>query len=172
MQSKDKPSALPDAGGRQTSGSPWMNPRAHRERRGAGLERRPEVRPSMVRLHVFAILLVLTALSGCTSTRGEPRPPSRVEGISLEVNNQSRNAVTIYVWSDTYQNRLGMVEALNRDTFNFRWNLVGRVYFLMDFLAQGCVLSEPIDVIDGDELILTVQPIDHRRASRAACRRP
>ncbi len=116
------------------------------------------------------VVLALGALSGCTSTRGEPRPPGRVEGISLEVNNQSRNAVTIYVWSDTYQNRLGMVEALNRDTFSFRWNLAGRVYFLMDFLAQGCVLSEPIDVIDGDELILTVQPIDERRASHAACR--
>ena len=128
--------------------------------------------PPASRLSVLPVTLLVAALAACTSTRGEPRPPGRVEGISLEVNNQSRNAVTIYVWSDTYQNRLGMVEALNRDTFNFRWNLVGRVYFLMDFLAQGCVLSEPIDVIDGDELILTVQPIDHRRASRAACRRP
>ncbi len=128
--------------------------------------------PPASRLSVLPIGLLVAALAACTSTRGEPQPPGRVEGISLEVNNQSRNAVTIYVWSDTYQNRLGMVEALNRDTFNFRWNLAGRVYFLMDFLAQGCVLSEPIDVIDGDELILTVQPIDHRRASRAACRRP
>ncbi|MDE0473362.1 MAG: hypothetical protein OXI50_02270 [Gammaproteobacteria bacterium] len=128
--------------------------------------------PPASRLSVLPIGLLVAALTACTSTRGEPRPAGRVEGISLEVNNQSRNAVTIYVWSDTYQNRLGMVEALNRDTFNFRWNLAGRVYFLMDFLAQGCVLSEPIDVIDGDELILTVQPIDHRRASRAACRRP
>lgn len=118
-------------------------------------------------------ILLLAALAGCSATRGEGlRPPGRAEGISLDVHNQSRNAVTIYVWSDTYQNRLGMVEALNNDTFSFRWNLVGRVYFLMDFLAQGCVLSEPIDVIDGDELILTVQPIDHRRASRANCRRP
>ncbi len=121
-------------------------------------------------LQLCAVALALGVPSGCTSTQGEPRPPGRVEGISLEVNNQSRNAVTIYVWSDTYQNRLGMVEALNRDTFNFRWDLVGRVYFLMDFLAQGCVLSEPIDVIDGDELILTVQPIDERRASHAVCR--
>lgn len=128
--------------------------------------------PPASRLSVLPIGLLVAALAACTSTRGEPRPPGRVEGISLEVNNQSRNAVTIYVWSDTYQNRLGMVEALNRDTFNFRWNLAGRVYFLMDFLAQGCVLSEPIDVIEGDELILTVQPIDHRRASHAACRRP
>lgn len=128
--------------------------------------------PPANRLSVLPAALLVAALGACTSTRGEPRPPGRVEGISLEVNNQSRNAVTIYLWSDTYQNRLGMVEALNRDTFNFRWNLAGRVYFLMDFLAQGCVLSEPIDVIDGDELILTVQPIDHRRASRAACRRP
>ncbi|MDE0075256.1 MAG: hypothetical protein OXR82_11170 [Gammaproteobacteria bacterium] len=128
--------------------------------------------PPANRLSLLPVTLLVAALAACTSTRGEPRPPGRVEGISLEVNNQSRNAVTIYVWSDTYQNRLGMVEALNRDTFNFRWNLAGRVYFLMDFLAQGCVLSEPIDVIDGDELILTVQPIDHRRASRAACSRP
>ena len=128
--------------------------------------------PLANRPSALPVALLVAALAACTSTRGEPRPPGRVEGISLEVNNQSRNAVTIYVWSDTYQNRLGMVEALNRDTFNFRWNLAGRVYFLMDFLAQGCVLSEPIDVIDGDELILTVQPIDHRRASRAACRRP
>ena len=128
--------------------------------------------PPAGRLSVLPIGLLVAALAACTSTRGEPQPPGRVEGISLEVNNQSRNAVTIYVWSDTYQNRLGMVEALNRDTFNFRWNLAGRVYFLMDFLAQGCVLSEPIDVVDGDELILTVQPIDHRRASRAGCRRP
>ena len=153
---------MPEAGGRQAPRSPGMNAPAHRERRGAGLVRRLE--------GLCAVALALAAVSGCTSTRGEPRPPGRVEGISLEVHNQSRNAVTIYVWSDTYQNRLGMVEALNRDTFSFRWNLVGRVYFLMDFLAQGCVLSEPIDVIDGDELILTVQPLDERRASHAACR--
>ena len=122
---------------------------------------------------MLPVALLLTALAGCASARGDgPGPPGRPQGISLEVRNQSRNAVTIYVWSDTWQNRLGMVEALNRDTFSFRWNLVGRVYFLMDFLAQGCALSEPIDVTDGDELILTVQPIDHRRASRAACRRP
>lgn len=135
---------------------------------GAGGRRTP--RPWIAALPMYAFLLTLAALSGCTSTRGEPRPPGRAEGISLEVNNQSRNAVTIYVWSETFQDRLGMVEALNRDTFSFRWNLVERVYFLMDFLAQGCVLSEPIDVIDGDELILTVQPIDERRASHAACR--
>ncbi len=124
-------------------------------------------------LRVLPVVLLSSALAGCASARGDGLgPPGRAEGISLEVQNQSRNAVTIYVWSETYQNRLGMVEALNRDTFSFRWNLAGRVYFMMDFLAQGCVLSEPIDVIDGDELILTVQPIDQRRASRAACRRP
>ena len=128
--------------------------------------------PPATPLRALPVVMVLAVLAGCASAREDLRPPRRVEGVSLEVRNQSRNAVTIYVWSETYQNRLGMVEALNRDTFNFRWNLVGRVYFLMDFLAQGCALSEPIDVIDGDELILTVQPIDHRRASRAACRRP
>lgn len=127
--------------------------------------------PAAFPLQALAALALLVPLAGCASARQEGAPaPGRAEGISLEVNNQSRNAVTIYVWSDTYQDRLGMVEALNRDTFSFRWNLVGRVYFLMDFLAQGCVLSEPIDVIDGDELILTVQPIDERRASHAACR--
>ena len=149
-----------------------MNSSANHPVTTPGAGSRKALRQFRMCLQLCAVLLALGALSGCTSTRGEPRPPGRVEGISLEVNNQSRNAVTIYVWSDTYQNRLGMVEALNRDTFDFRWNLAGRVYFLMDFLAQGCVLSEPIDVIDGDELILTVQPIDHRRASRAACRRP
>ncbi len=149
-----------------------MNSFANQPLTTPGAGGRKALRPFRTCLQWCAVVLALGALSGCTSTRGEPRPPGRVEGISLEVNNQSRNAVTIYVWSDTYQNRLGMVEALNRDTFDFRWNLAGRVYFLMDFLAQGCVLSEPIDVIDGDELILTVQPIDHRRASRAACRRP
>ena len=127
---------------------------------------------SMRKVRRLAALVLLVSLAGCAAPR-EPtfRPAGRPEGISLEVRNQTRNAVTIYVWSDTYQNRLGMIEALNNDTFSFRWNLAGRVYFLMDFLAQGCVLSEPIDVMDGDELILTVQPIDHRRASRAACRR-
>lgn len=123
-------------------------------------------------LRLLLLLALPASLAGCASA-GERTlgPPGRPEGISLEVQNQTRNAVTIYVWSETHQNRLGMVESLNNDTFSFRWNLAGRVYFLMDFLAQGCVLSESIDVMDGDELILTVQPIDHRRASRAACRR-
>lgn len=127
---------------------------------------------SMGKAGGLAALVLVASLTGCAGPM-EPtaRPPGRPEGISLEVQNQSRNAVTIYVWSDTYQNRLGMVEALNNDTFSFRWNLAGRVYFLMDFLAQGCVLSDPIDVMDGDQLILTVQPLDHRRASRVACRR-
>ena len=128
--------------------------------------------PCLTPRQLLLLPILLASLTGCAGPR-EPtaRPPGRPEGISLEVQNQSRNAVTIYVWSDTYQNRLGMVEALNNDTFSFRWNLAGRVYFLMDFLAQGCVLSDPIDVMDGDQLILTVQPLDHRRASRAACRR-
>ena len=118
------------------------------------------------------LLLLLAALTGC-ATVSAPGRRARPEGISIEVHNQTRNAVTIYVWSETYQNRLGMVEAVNDGTFSFRWNLAGPVYFMMDFLAQGCTLSEPIYVDDGDDLILTVQPIDHRRASRAACgRRP
>ena len=123
-------------------------------------------------LRTLAVLLLLAAFAGCASTpQGEPGSGRRAEGVSLDVRNQARNAVTIYVWSETYDRRLGMVEALNEDSFSFRWNFAGPVRFLMDFLAQGCTLSEPIMVDDGDELILTVQPLDHRRASRAICRR-
>ena len=118
----------------------------------------------------FAILAVLAVLAACATSRaGEPGVSRRPASISLDVRNQSRNAVTVYVWSDTYNRRLGMVEALNEESFSFQWNFSGYVYFLMDFLAQGCTLSEPITVDEGDELILTVQPLDHRRASRAAC---
>ena len=120
----------------------------------------------------FAVLAVLAVVAGCASaTAREPGSGFRPEGVSLDVRNQAPNAVTIYVWSETREQRLGMVEALNDESFSFRWNPAGPVRFRMDFLAQGCTLSEPIMVDDGDELILTVQPIDHRRSSRAACRR-
>lgn len=133
--------------------------------------RRRPAKPHGRACGILAVLVVLTACAVRPAPEPERRSATRPEGISVDVRNQARNAVTIYVWGETHSQRLGMVEALNEESFRFRWNFAGSVYFLMDFLAQGCALSEPIMVDDGDQLILTVQPIDQRRASRTACRR-
>lgn len=115
--------------------------------------------------------MLLTVLAACATASSDPtqRRAAGSSDITVEVHNQTQNAVTIYVWRLSYSDRLGMVESNQRRTLTFDWTVSGYVQFLMDFLAQGCVVSQPIDVIEGDELILTVQPLDRRRASRATC---
>ena len=117
------------------------------------------------------VCVLLAALAAC-ATASDPtqRTAAGASEIAVEVRNQTQNAVTIYAWSGSFRDRLGMVEADQSETFTFKWTLGGPAQFLMDFLAQGCVISDPIDVNDGDELILTVMPFDRRRASRAFCR--
>ena len=118
------------------------------------------------------VWILLAALGACATTRADPtrRAPAGDLSATVEVRNQTQNAVTVYLWSSSFRDRLGMVEAGQHRTFDFQWRLSVDAQFIMDFLAQGCTISESIPVNEGDELLLTIQPVDRRRASELFCR--
>lgn len=114
-------------------------------------------------------LLMLAAACGGAAMNPQleagPVPP-----LSVEVQNQNFNAITVYAYRGGFRDRLGYVEAANTQTFEFTWPMNNDVRFLIDFLAQGCILSEPLPVFEGDELLLIVRTVDDQDANQATCR--
>ena len=120
-------------------------------------------------------LLLLGATIGCSSATSEPAPApqSRIvtgygQRISVEVENQNYYEATIYAYRPGGRFRLGVVSTSRTEAFDFVWP-DGDLRFLIDFLAVGCLLTESMPVVQGDELLLTIQPQDFRKASRAIC---
>ena len=116
-----------------------------------------------------ASLLVLEV--ACASG-GQPTRAVRTErgfDYTLEVRNQNFNSVTIYLYRLGARDRMGVVEGNTTRTYNFDWPAT-EVRILMSFLAGGCVLTEELPLVEGDDLLLIVGAGDDRRASRAACR--
>lgn len=87
----------------------------------------------------------------------------------IEVRNRNFYAVNVYIYRDGFRNRLGDVPAGTTRTFTFDWPL-GDVRILMDFLGGGgCIRTESMSVIEGDDLLLIIQVNDHQKASRSLC---
>ena len=97
------------------------------------------------------------------------RPADEREEISVEVQNQNFYQATVYAYRAGRRARLGVVESQGTRSFEFVW-ITGDLRFLVDFLANGCILSEPMSVDRGDDLLLILEPQDYRRASQALCR--
>jgi hypothetical protein len=89
--------------------------------------------------------------------------------LTVEVQNQNHNSATVYAYREGFRDRLGRVEAAHTETFEFRWPTYD-VRFLINFLAQGCVLTERLAVDPGDELLLVIRVIDDDAASQDRCR--
>ena len=120
-------------------------------------------------------VLWVCAACACGGGSGTGDPRSRVRSmdgrgqISVEVQNQNFYGVTVYAYRAGSRTRLGVVEAQNTRSFDFVW-ITGDLRFLVDFLAGGCILTQPMAVDRGDDVLLVVEPQDYRRASQAVCR--
>ena len=114
------------------------------------------------------------AAFACAGGSGTGVPTSSVrpmekEKVSVEVQNQNFYQATVYAYRLGSRTRLGIVESQGTRSFDFVWT-TGDLRFLVDFLANGCVLTEPMAVDRGDDLLLILEPQDHRRARQAVCR--
>ena len=123
---------------------------------------------------IIGLVFWVFAAFACARGSGTGAPGSNVRStergqISVEVQNQNFYGVTVYAYRAGSRTRLGVVEAQNTRSFDFVW-ITGDLRFLVDFLAGGCILTHPMAVDRGDDVLLVVEPQDYRRASQAACR--
>ncbi len=117
-----------------------------------------------------ALGCVILATAACGSSLSETRLRQLArQELTVEVRNHNHNAITVYAYRGGFRDRIGFVEAANTKTFTFTWSS-NDLQFLINFLAQGCLLTELLPVYAGDELLLIVRVIDNQDASQAQCR--
>ena len=120
---------------------------------------------------VFWVFAAFACAGG--SSTGAPMSSVRSadgrEAVSVEVQNQNFYQATVYAYRAGSRIRLGVVEAQGTRSFEFVW-ITGDLRFLVDFFTGGCILTQPMAVDRGDDLLLILQPQDFRRASQAGCR--
>ena len=114
------------------------------------------------------------AAFACAGGSGTGVPTSSVrpmekEKVSVEVQNQNFYQATVYAYRAGNRARLGVVESQSTRSFEFVW-ITGDLRFLIDFFANGCILTESVAVNRGDDVLLILEPQDYRRASQAVCR--
>ncbi len=110
---------------------------------------------------------VVLATTACASQGQQaPQPRVRDHALTVEVQNQNYNAATVYAYREGFRKRLGLVEAANTETFAFRWPTYS-IRFLINFLAQGCVVTEEMSVDPGDDFLLVLRVIDHDDVDRS-----
>ncbi len=107
--------------------------------------------------------------SGTGAPMSSVRPADEKEEISVEVRNQNFYQATVYAYRAGNRRRLGVVESQSTRSFEFVW-FTGDLRFLVDFFANGCILTESLPVDRGDDLLLILEPQDYRKASQAVCR--
>ena len=118
----------------------------------------------------IAMASVLGLQTACASGGQPTRETSTERGhdYTLEVRNQNFNAVTVYLYRLGTRNRLGVVSGATTQTYTFDWPATS-VRVLMSFLAGGCILTEDMSLVEGDDLLLIIGAGDDRRASRSQC---
>ena len=116
-----------------------------------------------------SLVAVTVVLAACAGRRTTPRiDPDDQADYRIEVRNQNFNGVNVYLYSDGFKNRLGTVTGNQTRTFPFDW-LYPEVRILFDFVGGGCVRTESMAVVRGDDLLLIIGANDHRNSSRALC---
>ncbi len=119
--------------------------------------------------HSTWCLLVL-ATTACASRAQQALSPQAADRtLTVEVRNQNFNSVTVYAYRGGFRDRLGTVEAADTKTFAFTWPTYD-VRFMINFLAQGCVITESLSVDPGDDLLLIIRVMDDDGADRSRCR--
>jgi len=119
--------------------------------------------------HTTWCFLVL-AMTACASRAQQALLPQAQDNtLTVEVRNQNFNSATVYAYRGGFRSRLGIVEAADTKTFTFKWPTYD-VRFLINFLAQGCVITESLSVDPGDDLLLIIRVVDDEGANRSRCR--
>ena len=124
---------------------------------------------------ILGLVFWVFAAFACAGGSGTGTPTSRIrpaddkEEISVEVRNQNFYDATVYAYRLGSRIRLGVVESHSTRSFEFAWTIVD-LRFLVDFLANGCILTEQLQVSRGDDLLLILEAQDYRKASQALCR--
>ncbi len=114
---------------------------------------------------------VFAALAGAGgSGRSSIRPADDRRDVSVEIRNENFYEATVYTYRAGSRTRLGVVESNGTRSFEFRW-ITGDLRFLIDFFANGCLLTQPMSVDRGDDLLLILEPQDYRKSSQSLCRR-
>ncbi len=125
----------------------------------------------MARNEVCLVTMALIAL-GCG---GGSRPATGVRPVvserrvSVEVQNQTFYDATVYAYKEGTRNRLGVVGSDGSRSFTFSW-VTGDLRLLVDFFANGCILTDPLFVDAGDDILVVLQPQDFRAALQDLCR--
>ena len=83
--------------------------------------------------------------------------------VTLRVENQNYYDATVYALSEGGERqRVGRVTGLTHDTFTFRWPH-DELRIIIQLLAGGSAVTEPVLVNPGDSLNLVIQPDLHLR---------
>ena len=128
---------------------------------GAAEARRRE---ETMRAKTAGVLVGALLVGGCSLVGGmfggEPDPdaePAPKPVLTLHVQNQNFYDATIYaVARSGERQRLGVVTGNNEGTFTFRW-LQDEIRVLIQLLAGGAKMTDPILVSPGDSLELIIQ---------------
>ncbi len=116
-------------------------------------------------------LLVVAAavLAACGGPGPTPRAaPDDQPDYRIEIRNQNFSGVNVYIYRDGFRHRIGTVDGITTRTLTFDWSYPD-VRILLDFIGGGCIRTDTMGVVQGDDLLLIVQAGDHRRASRSLC---
>ncbi len=125
---------------------------------------------SRPRVRLACVAVVGIVVGGCGAEQEAPRTtPADAPDYRLEVRNQNFYAVTTYLVRAGHRERLGQVDGKTTQTFAFDWPLT-EVQVLFDFVGViGCLRTESLPVVRGDDLLVIVLPGNHRRASQQLC---
>jgi hypothetical protein len=118
----------------------------------------------------LALLMAGWLACGCGRQAEAPRTaPEGEADYRLEVRNRNFYSVNVYIYRDGFRDRLGDVPAKQNRNFTFDWPLT-EVSLLIDFQSGGgCIRTESLPLVEGDDLLLIVGAEDHRRARRELC---
>ncbi len=116
---------------------------------------------------VFWVFAAFACAGG--SGRSSIRPADERRDVSVEIRNENFYEATVYTYRAGSRTRLGVVESHSTRSFEFRW-ITGDLRFLIDFFANGCLLTPSMPVDRGDDLLLILQAQDYRKSSQALCR--
>ncbi len=116
-----------------------------------------------------SLVAAAVVLAACGGQQATPRPePDDQPDYRMEIRNQNFYGVNVYLYRDGFRDRLGTVDGARTRTFTFNW-LYPDVRILLDFVGSGCVRTESMAVVQGDDLLLIVQAGDHLNSSRSLC---
>jgi hypothetical protein len=115
------------------------------------------------RTRAVAVLAAASLLGACSLVhhyfgRSGDEGPAPKPIVTLSVENQNYYDATVYAVTEAGERqRIGRVTGLTRSTFTFRW-LHNDLRVLIQLLADGSAITQPVPVNPGDSLNLVIQP--------------